>query len=178
MSYVILKCVLQSVFSMISVAEWKKASFPAHSTRPLDAAARSWNQSDPSEAGKKFFVTLPRWNRNSKVDFRGNKQGFHCKNPNWKAFDKHNKRTKKTSLRGGTHWQNDKLIFALIEIEISALCKILLQSKCVAKSICWPQKLVKTTDQLFALIFNDVFAARNICGPPELAGRYGPRAIH
>ena len=49
-------------------------------------ADRCWRGAETSliqGREKKFILTLPQWNRNSKVDFSGEKkQGFHGKNPN------------------------------------------------------------------------------------------------
>lgn len=57
--------------------------------RPM--LARSWNQFDPSKAEKKVHSDFASVEQEFKSRFQGGKKrGFHGKNPNWKAFDKHN----------------------------------------------------------------------------------------
>lgn len=67
-------CVLLTM-ALISFTELKKkARFPANSTRvqrPIDAGAELKPVWSIEGREKKFILTLPQWNRNSKVDFSG-----------------------------------------------------------------------------------------------------------
>ena len=100
--------------------------------------ALAWNLT-----GKLINLGFTCWKTNSKLDFRGKRQGFDGKKPNWNALWRNILRdiSMQTSLWGETHWKlllflHFRSYFEVTDpICFNVFCKILLQSIFLARII-------------------------------------------
>ena len=91
---VIFNSVVKSIFSIISSAGFKKIKTQTWQYSSLEnyytsgRSTENWNfdLSAGNITGKLINLGFPRWKTNSKLDFRGKRQGFDGKKPNWNAL--------------------------------------------------------------------------------------------